>query len=276
MGDLYANGSFIALKDLTYIANPTPLFIFTYYRLQRAIKELYPLYPKEPPIFQTLQGVITDPTSRHLVSRLYTKMQEEIGATNETAMAKWNEILDIPISNEEWLQIGNVTRMLTPNGNLRIIHIKYLNQTYHTPARLYRFGLRTDARCKRCGVEEANFVHMAWECAPVQEYWKRVMSIIGEMIQIPIECTIRACLLGLFPTVKALKRTFCVVATLLAKRRVSIQWGGIRPPTIQKWMVDMAYCKDMLLTYEADLPIRSRPKDFWKYFIEYVQLHPDV
>lgn len=276
MGDLYANGSFIELKDLAHVTNPTPLFIFTYYRLQRAIKELYPMYPNEPPPFQTLQSVITEPASGHLVSRLYNKMQEEIGGTNIKALARWNAVLDTPITNEEWMQIGSVTSMLTPNGNLRILHFKYLHQTYYTPARLYQFGLRPDARCKRCGVEEANFIHMAWACAPVHDYWENVMTLIGAMVQVPIDCTIRTCLLGLFPAVRALKRKFCVVATLLAKRRVSIQWGSTSPPTIQQWMVDMAYCKDMLLAYEVDLPIRSRSKDFWKYLIDYVKLHPNV
>lgn len=107
LGDLYINGTFIDLNDLAYISTPTILFKFTYYGLQRAIKTFYPTHFREPSQFKTLQSLITEPCNRHLVFRLYTQLQEEIGENNQKALDRWNNILGNPLTKEEWQTVRN-------------------------------------------------------------------------------------------------------------------------------------------------------------------------
>lgn len=276
LGDLYTHGIFMDSNDLAYISNPTLLFKFTYYRLQGAIKKFYPTYPREPPQFTTLQRLITEPRSTHLVSKLYTQLQEEIGANNQKTLDRWNNILDDPLTKEEWQTCGIMTSMLMPNGNLQLLYYKYLHQTYHTPARLYKHGLRSDARCQRCGAENADFLHLAWSCVSINIYWEKVIKTLSDIVEASIEYTMRTCLLGLIPTIRATKCKFCTIALLLAKRRISIHWGSKKTPQIKQWFTDMTYCKDRVKTYEEELPSSSKPKDYWKYLTDYLKSHPTV
>lgn len=274
MGDLYLKGQFVTLQDLTYISNQTPLFQFTYYRLQKAIRQLYPNYPTEPRQLQALQMIIQSPNKTHLVSRLYAQMQDDIDMHNVKAKQRWDKSLASQLTDEEWTICCTVTGMITPNGNLRILHLKYIHQTYYTPMRLFKFGLRTDASCIRCHNDRADFVHLAWACDPIRRYWENVVRILNTMIQTSIQCTIQTCVLGVVRDIRALKRKYCLIALLVAKRRISLVWGSKAIPTIEQWVKGLTYSRDQLHIYVDELPVRSKPKDYWIYLTDYLKDNP--
>lgn len=98
--------------------------------------------------------------------------------------------------------------------------------------------------------------------------------MLSKMIGVPIECTIQTCLLGLLKNVRAMKRKFCMITLLLAKRRISLQWNSRLTPKIKQWLKDTAYCRDTLKTYEEELPAGSKPRDYWMYLVDYLKANP--
>lgn len=183
-------------------------------------------------------------------------------------------MLDTPLTEEEWEACCTVMGMLTPNGNLCLLHYKYLHQIYYTPARLHKYGLRADARCQRCHGDNADFIHLAWNFPLITTYWSMVVEILSKMLGVTIECTIQTCLLGLLKHVHAMMRKFCMIALLLAKRRISLQWNSRLTPKVKQWLHDMAYCRNTLTTYEEELPAGSKSQDFWLYLVEYLKMNP--
>lgn len=272
MGDLYHNGIFIAPDDLDYISNQSMLFKFTYHRLRAAVKTLYPTYPNKPPILETLQQLIATPNHSNIVTQLYTHLQTEIGAHASKAHDKWNMVLETPLKADEWKTCCVLTELLTPNGNLRIIHFKYLHQVYYTPLKLYKYGLRDNATCKRCGQDQADFIHLAWNCDKIRQYWEQVIHLLMEVMLCNINCTPQLCLLCHIP----LKKTLLVIMLLLAKRRVAMHWDSKRTPTIQTWITDTIYCKDNFLLYAEELPTAAKPANFWEPLTVYLHDNPEL
>ena len=90
------------------------------------------------------------------------------------------------ITDEMWGYCCAQTRALSANYRLLLIHIKILHRLYRTPVHLHKMGLRAEARCERCGAPDADFIHLAWTCWRVAEFWDAVYThmdaIVGEQL----------------------------------------------------------------------------------------------
>lgn len=71
MQDLYPDGVFHTTKTLQYITNPTLLFRFVFHKLRQAIKSHYKTYPAAPATLHALQLVMTTPTKKKVITKLY-------------------------------------------------------------------------------------------------------------------------------------------------------------------------------------------------------------
>lgn len=151
MSDLYPGGKYITDDDLDYIQNPTPLFRYTCYRLKCAIRDHYTTFPDEPESLKPLQSLITAPTRKKLISKLYKEVQGETDTRRDRSLERWNSILTPQITDTDWKHICALTGYLTSNNNLRITHFKFLHQVYYSPAKLHKIGLRESDNCRRCG-----------------------------------------------------------------------------------------------------------------------------
>lgn len=49
----------------------------------------------------------------------------------------------------------------------------------------------------RCGEEDATFLHLAWLCVGVLQFWRVVVPRIDEVTKLVITLTPMACLLGM-------------------------------------------------------------------------------
>lgn len=277
MGNIFPGGEFISQNDTSLAAHRTPLKIFAYLQLRAAVKDLYLTFPSEPPTHNALQILLSPPTRQRLVTNLYNAAQREQFREREQALQRWEDTLGSPISKEDWGNSCTLTQMLTLNCNLRIIHFKFLQQVYYTPAQLHKYGLREDDRCARCSAQQTDCLHMAWACPHIQSYWQTVTSTLTEMLAEQIPNSPQVCLLGIYKIKQIRRRKFLAVALLLAKRRVALKWGSRQTPKSKNWITDMTYCKEQLENYAEEIPEASRPKDFWDPLMQYRRsMQPDV
>lgn len=187
MGDIYPNGKFIGLQ--TFLPEDgSVMSTFTYSRLRAANKALYPCFPDEPPTLAALQLIYTTQTGTKMITRLYNASEADKVDVSVGPVGKWNAILPQTLSENEWETCCNLTGQFTANGNLRLIHYKYVHQLYYTPAQLYKYGLRDSHCCRRCGADKADFYHLAWSSLKVAEFWEKVTVALTEMGGEPIVC----------------------------------------------------------------------------------------
>lgn len=241
------------------------------------MKALYPTFPTEPPVLNALQTLLTSTSHRHLVTRLYNTAQMDRPTSATVTMVQWNISLHTPVSLEEWSFCCTLTGMATLNCNLRIIHFKFLQQTYYTPLKLFRYELQNDSCCVRCGTSKAGFLHLALDCRRVHEYYETVVNALSEITSDQLQCTPQMCLLlRLVKPISTTHRKFVAVALLLAKRRVAMSWGKCKVPNICDCIKYMTYCKTTLETYVEELPASLQPHEIWSPLMSFLMNNPDM
>ena len=96
-------------------------------------------------------------------------------------------------------------------------------------------------QCPRYKQITADFLHLAWGCQQVQEYWLAVVNKIKVVVQIQYPADPRCCLLGDTKRGKGQKMShrFLMLMLVLAKRRVAITWMAEKGPSIERWEADV-------------------------------------
>lgn len=252
------------------------LTLYIYIGIRQAIQAVYPDYPEEPPTLRALQAMLSGEGRRGLVPKLYNASMRERERGIHSSCLRWEAMLGTTLTPEVWTACCQLTGRLTANCNLRIIHFKFIHQLYYTPVQLRRYGLRETANCVRCGMADADFIHVAWLCLGVSTFWSTVVKILSEIVLEPVPCTPELCLLGYMKSLKSCNRRLVAVSTLLAKRAIAQCWGAKSSPTVKRWLRDLIYCRDQILIYEKELPESSRPKDFWSPLTTYLLSQPDL
>lgn len=176
------------------------------------------------------------------------------------ALSAWRLDLGEELTDKIWLYCCSQTQHLSPNYKLRLIHFKFLNRFYRTPLQLHKIKLREDSNCWKCRREGAAFLHIAWECPGVQDYWCEVAQIISEVLNQTLECSPLVMLLGYVERLEVAGRKLAAMMLVLARRRLAIHWGAPRGPRSSDWLQDITYCQENLSLY-WDL----MPKDIWAH-----------
>ncbi|KAJ1184750.1 hypothetical protein NDU88_001553 [Pleurodeles waltl] len=102
---------------------------------------------------------------------------------------------------------------------------------------------------------------------------REVVDTLCDMMMDSVQCTIQMCLLDMVKLLQPRGRQFAVVALLLTKKLVAMHWGKRSYPTQTKWLIAVAYCRDVLEDYAEELPMASRSKDIWPLFTNYFFWH---
>ncbi|KAJ1097830.1 hypothetical protein NDU88_002946 [Pleurodeles waltl] len=179
------------------------------------------------------------------------------------SMLHWNEELQPEISVEQWEFCCGQLAELSPNYKLRLIHFKYLHRFYRTPISLKRMGLRETDECWRCGSALASFLHIAWSCPRLKDYWSQVFISVNQIVG---RLDIPSPLLGLLGYGR-----LHALLLLFAKRRVAIHWGRRRVPAVGNWLADVTYGHTQLTTFWELMPAASRPRDIWDPFVSWAR-----
>ncbi|KAJ1213871.1 hypothetical protein NDU88_001501 [Pleurodeles waltl] len=115
----------------------------------------------------------------------------------------------------------------------------------------------------KCGAGGADFLHQAWSCPAVLDYWREVGEALSVMVSTPLILTPLVALLGHTEAITTDYRRYVSFTLLLDKRRVACRWARGRPPKFKDWLTDLLYGKMQLETYAELQPSSSHPKDIW-------------
>ncbi|KAJ1109563.1 hypothetical protein NDU88_006923 [Pleurodeles waltl] len=142
---------------------------------------------------------------------------------------------------------------------------------YRTPEQLHKMGLLEEARCIRCLMPCADFLHLVGDCLGVRSFWTTVFDAINErgdqlrrMSQVALLGYVREVLSELHKLITPLR--------LLEKRQMAMHWGHHSVPQKSAWLKDVVHCQDNMTAFWELNPIKLRPKDIWAPLKRYLRM----
>ncbi|KAJ1148323.1 hypothetical protein NDU88_001160 [Pleurodeles waltl] len=131
MEDVYLDDRFVDLSEQPQRSRLSPVLSFTCMRLRAALRKHYPTFPQAPPGLRSLLTLLTRPTRMGFITVLYEAAQVDEARTNGALLDEWNAMLDTPLTESEWTFCSALIGQLTANGNLRIIHLNFLQHMHY-------------------------------------------------------------------------------------------------------------------------------------------------
>lgn len=78
-------------------------------------------------------------------------------------------------------------------------------RTYITPEKLNKFNPNIPDTCIKCGTEGGTLYHCIWKCEHIQEFWRRIINTISNIIDEEVPMCPEICILGLIPETLVLR-----------------------------------------------------------------------
>ena len=237
MGDLFAEQVLLSFQGLREIYDLEAGAFLLYGALGRAIQDTWDCGLQEPHTHEGLRVMLTHGAGKHAVTVLYRALNVSHKTTTLRAKMKWEEELGEVIEDDQWTRALAYVKQVSRNARLKYTQFNYLHRTYFTLHRLHAMFPEVSPKCPRCTEDDATFLHMVWQCAPLGQRWEQVMELINDLIGERLTVT-QVCLLGLSKRTKVSKHylKFADLAMILYKRQIAKAWKASTPPTLQDWL----------------------------------------
>lgn len=99
--------------------------------------------------------------------------------------------------DEQWEEALQAVQLCSHNVTQRLSQLYIVLWVHHTPARLYRIGVREDSECTRCSRDHGDLIHLFWRSHKLHRYWSGVVKTINRVFQVNIQLDHKPCILGI-------------------------------------------------------------------------------
>lgn len=107
----------------------------------------------------------------------------------------------------------------------------------YTKARLAKIYEGVSPTCDRCKQSPANLIHALWHCLSLHSYWTAIFNTLSGIVGEGIKPNALSALFGVAPSsLTKSKKDVLAFATLLARRRIVINWKSTIPPCHGRWI----------------------------------------
>ena len=90
---------------------------------------------------------------------------------------KWNQELEINLSNQEFVQHVRRIYVTTNNPKLRSFQFRLLYRGIITNSHLFRWTMRETNLCSFCETDKESYRHLFWDCSSAKELWNSATNI---------------------------------------------------------------------------------------------------
>ena len=104
---------------------------------------------------------------------------------------------------------------------------------------------------------------MFWACPRLSEFWSAIFKFLSDAFEVEIQPTMETAIFGVLGScvsVNSTQRDAFAFATLLARRRILLNWKSAYPPKVSHWL------RDLLLFLELEkikYSLRGSTKNFY-------------
>uniref|UniRef100_A0A8C5QAN6 Reverse transcriptase domain-containing protein n=2 Tax=Leptobrachium leishanense TaxID=445787 RepID=A0A8C5QAN6_9ANUR len=230
------NGTFVTLEAPD---RPAPTFAerFNFHQIKSFLRNL----PNNNSLTRSLSPFEnlcrrTSPLANG-VSTLYGLLRDLITEPPEY-MSRWERTLNTSITNEVWSGTLSLTHSGTQVTKLQETSYKLLTFWYRTPALMATFNITISPTCWRCTTAMGTYLHIWWECALIQIYWRRIQDLVRNTTDVDLDFTPQIFLLSQLPfSLKSMKKSVLMRILLVARSLIPLYWKSTSIPPL-KTLID--------------------------------------
>ena len=148
------------------------IHILDYVKLIQAIPKEWRVLLKNPLIGVPVKTVLDVVKNAPKVSKILYTYQTDKFVRNTHARSKWEERLNIEISDKRWFEQYNITRKLTPSTALRFFQYRLSNNHLITNVRRNLWDKSISPKCSHGCNENETVMHCLIYCHYAQKIWK--------------------------------------------------------------------------------------------------------
>ena len=240
--DLYIDGTFATFDALSSKFNLQRSNLFRYLQIRRFVHTTSPCFPNLPP--KTGIDIILQTPMRHrgLISKIYNSITSLNTVSLDKIRADWVEELGINISDATWDGALYRVNGSTSCARLGLIQFKVLHRIHYSRVRLSKMYSNVSETCDRCQVAKADLAHMFWSCDKLYYFWTTIFQTLSEAFSRDIQPSAEMAIFGVPGEGISLQnkiKNVLAFSTLLARRRILLEWKSSHPPKASSWMKDL-------------------------------------
>lgn len=149
---------------------------------------------------------------------------------------------DIPELDPEfdWTSVWNNILLASRNPDHQHIHYNFIHRTYLTPRKLCLMKVKVDPNCTHCDLKPVGtFLHMFWECPPVNSFWKLVAANLSAMFETAVSHSPVTLILNDLSNARPtlLKKRAILAGLTAAKKLVALRWKPLHSFSRRVWLL---------------------------------------
>ena len=210
-----------------------------------------------------------------LVSAIYSFMIKAMDKPLPV-LKRWSADLSIPVEMINWTTVWSKSILASRNPNHQYIHYKFIHRAYHWPHKrfLARLPDTPTPECLLCPLQvTGTFIHMMWECPPVEQFWNRITSTMSIVTGHKIPTSPTVLLLNDFTglDLPIICQRWLLLALTAAKRMLAQRWVPPHNISHSKWINDTVDLANLEMSVARMHRAKPSNVNLWKPLIELLQ-----
>ena len=137
------------------------------------------------------------------------------------------------------------------------MQFKVVQRIYFTNSKLSKMYYNIADTCNRCHMTLANMTHMFWSCIRLQDYRTATFNHLAEALNTKSTPCAELAIFGVLSDPQTIRRKVkdsIVSASLLAHRRILLEWKSPFVPKASLWLKDLPPHLWQLTSHHISLP----------------------
>ena len=179
---------------------------------------------------------------------MYTLISHLKATSLDKIRKDWEEELGRAIDGSSWdsalIQVNNSTSC----SRLNLIQFKVVHRIYFTNSKLSKMYPDIADTCNRCHMRPANMTHIFWSCPHLQDYWSVIFKHLAEALNMKLTPSAETAIFGVVPDPQITRNKYkdsIAFASLLARRRILLEWKSPFAPKTSLWLKDLMLYLDL-------------------------------
>lgn len=241
MCNLYIEGQFASFNDLRETFELRRSDQFRYFQIRHFVRthsSEFPQVPSPTGIQRFLPAATLD---KGQVSYLYDIIPRRDVPIDRIKQG-WESELGVTFSDDWWDQALETVNSSSSCARLSLIQFKVLHRIHYSKVKLSRIYPDVDDKCNRCSLSPGNLSHLFWSCPKLIAFWKYFFSVLSEVLGMTLLPCYQIAIFGTTEEGVVLTNTQANViafASLIARRRILLQWKAVSPPSTASWLSDI-------------------------------------
>ncbi|CAI5657319.1 unnamed protein product [Oreochromis niloticus] len=271
--DLYEDRQFVSFSQISTKFGIAAAQFFRFLQVRHYVQSVTAEFPQMPPYNPVDDFLMLKPTSRGIISALYSLISNLQCSSIAAIKSKWEEDLTFHITDELWDSILGQVHNISMCARHTLIQFKIVHRGHWSRDRLAHIYPGVDPACIRCGGAPGTLFHMYWSCPSLSTFWKSVFHTMSEVVQHQIEPEPLCAMFGAVQNLNLSSSRLRILnfSLLLARRAILLKWKDSSPPSHTQWLKDVLSCMDLEKIRYTVRGSKNKFYKLWSPFLDFFE-----